>query len=145
MFKEVDKNIINNLFGDNYCNLMEYIFPINSKKERKEDEEFELDTLFEKCYELFKNEKIPYNILSELEQGKDKNIEEILSKYILFKVYKSRKDIISSAKKAAMKKIIKFSFYSSVGSYLPSLVNSANMERILCAMTTSILKYMQEI
>ena len=140
MFKDVDKKIINKLFGDNYCDLMKYIFPVNSKKEKKEDEEFGLDTLFEKCYELFKDEKIPYEILSELEKGEEKHIEEILNKYMLFKVYKSRKDIISSAKKAAMKKIIKFSFYSSIGSYLPSFGNSSNIERLLCAMTTSLAK-----
>ena len=140
MFKDVDKKIINKLFGDNYCDLMKYIFPVNSKKEKKEDEEFGLDTLFEKCYELFKDEKIPYEILLELEKGEEKHIEEILNKYMLFKVYKSRKDIISSAKKAAMKKIIKFSFYSSIGSYLPSFGNSSNFERLLCAMATSLAK-----
>ena len=32
---------------------MDCIFPVNSKK----------DTLFENCYELFKKEKIPYEIL----------------------------------------------------------------------------------
>ena len=140
MFREVDKKVTDKLFGENYCHLMDCIFPVNSKKEKKEDEEFGLDTLFEKCYELFKNEKIPYDILLELENGEEKHIEEILSKYMLFKVYKSRKDIISSAKKAAMKKIIKFSFYSSIGSYLPSFSNSSNSERLLCAMTTSLAK-----
>ena len=140
MFKGIDKKVNDKLFGDNFCNLMDCIFPVNSKKEKKEDEEFGLDTLFEKCYSLFKNEKIPYHILSELENGEEKQIEEILSKYMLFRVYKSRKDIISSAKKAALKKIIKFSFYNSICSYLPSFGNSCNVERLLCAMTTSLAK-----
>ena len=50
---------------------MDFIFPVNSKKEKKEDEEFGLDTLFEKWYKLFKNEKIPYHILLELENGEE--------------------------------------------------------------------------
>ena len=140
MFKDVNKKIISKLFGDNFCDLMKSIFPINSKKERKEDEEFGLDTLFEKCYDTFKNEAIPYDVLSELESGEEKHIEEMLKKYMLFKVYKSRKDIISHAKKMAMKKIIKFCFYNSIGSYLPSFGNSSNTEKLLCAMTTSLAK-----
>ena len=44
------------------------------------------------CFDTFKNEAIPYNILLELESGEEKHIEEMLKKYILFKVYKSRKD-----------------------------------------------------
>ena len=140
MFNDVDKAIVNNLFGDNYCDLMKYIFPVNSKKEKKDDEEFGLDILFAKCYDLFRKEKIPYEVLLELENGEEKHIEEILTKYMIFKVYKSRKDIISSAKKAAMKKIIKFSFYNSIASYFPSFGNSDNVERLLCAMTTSLAK-----
>ena len=140
MFQDVDKTIINNLFGENYCDLMKYIFPVNSKKEKKDDEEFGLDILFGKCYDLFKKEKIPKEVLLELENGEEKHIEEILAKYMLFKVYKSRKDIISSAKKAAMKKIIKFSFYNSIASYFPSFGNSDNIERLVCAMTTSLAK-----
>ena len=140
MFNDVDKAIVNNLFGDNYCDLMKYIFPVNSKKEKKDDEEFGLDILFAKCYDLFRKEKIPCEVLLELENGEEKHIEEILTKYMIFKVYKSRKDIISSAKKAAMKKIIKFSFYNSIASYFPSFGNSDNVERLLCAMTTSLAK-----
>ena len=140
MFKDTPKEITYKLFGENYCDLLNCIFPVNSKKENNKDEEFGLDTLFEKCYELFRNEKIPYEILLELEKGEEKHIEEILSKYMLFKVYKSRKDIISSAKKNAMKKIIKFSFYSSIGSNLPSIGNSSNSERLLCAMASSLAK-----
>ena len=78
MFKGIDKNVNDKLFDDNFRNLMDCIFPVNSKKEKKEDEEFGLDTLFEKCYKLFKNEKIPYHILSELENGEEMQIEEIL-------------------------------------------------------------------
>lgn len=140
MFKDVDKNIVNKLFGENFSDLMMSIFPINSKKERKDDEEFGLDILFEKCYDNFKNEIIPFQILFELENGEEKHIEEILGKYMLFKVYKSRKDIISSAKKQAMKKIMKFTFYASIASYLPSFGNAINLERLLCAMATSLSK-----
>ena len=140
MFKEVNKDIITKLFGENFCDLMKSIIPINSKKEKKDNEEFGLDTLFEKCYDLFKNEKIPYDILLELEKGEEKHIEEILGKYMLFKVYKSRKDIILSAKKRALKKIIKFSLYSSVGGYLPSFGKTSNLERLYCAMVTSLAK-----
>ena len=39
-----------------------------------------------------------------------------------------------------MKKIIKFSFYNSICSYLPSFGNSSHIERLLCAMTTSLAK-----
>ncbi len=140
MFKDTKEEITLQLFGKDYCDLMKCIFPINSKKEKKGDEEFGLDILFEKCYEIFKKEEIPYEILLELENGEEKHIEEILSRYMLFKVYKSRKDIITSAKKEATKKIIKFAFYSSFGSYLPSFGNSLNIERLLCAMTTSLAK-----
>ena len=140
MFKDVNTNIINKLFGEQFCDLMKSVFPVNSKKEKKDDEEFGLDTLFDKCYETFKNERIPYEILLELEKGEEKHIEEILKKYMLFKVYKSRKDIISHAKKMAMKKIIKFCFYNSIGSYLPSFGNASNTEKLLCAMTTSLAK-----
>ena len=73
------------------------------KKREERRWEFGLDTLFEKCYKLLKNEKISYHILSELENGEEIQIEEILNKYMLFRVYKSRKDIISSAKKAIWK------------------------------------------
>ena len=140
MFKNTNKNIVNKLFGEDYCDLMKSIFPVNSKKEKKEDEEFGLDTLLEKCYDIFKNEKLPYEILLELENGEEKHIEEILAKYMLFRVYKSRKDIISSAKKRAMQKIIKFSLYSTVGAYLPSFGNSSNVERLSCAMASSLAK-----
>ena len=64
----------------------------------------------------------------------------MLKKYMLFKVYKSRKDIISHAKKMAMKKIIKFYFYNSIESYLSSFGNSSNTEKLLYAMTTSLAK-----
>jgi len=140
MFKNTNKNIVNKLFGEDYCDLMKSIFPVNSKKEKKEDEEFGLDTLLEKCYEIFKNEKFSYEILLKLKNGEEKHIEEILGKYMLFRVYKSRKDIISSAKKRAMQKIIKFSLYSTVGIYLPSFGNSSNVERLSCAMVSSLAK-----
>ena len=39
-----------------------------------------------------------------------------------------------------MKKIIKFSFYASLTSYLPSFGNAINIERLLLAMTTSLSK-----
>ena len=140
MFKDVDKKTIDKLFGNDFEDLMKSIFPINSKKEKKEDEEFGLDTLFEKCYDIFKDEEIPLSVLLELENGEEKHIEEILGKYMLFKVYKSRKDIIVSAKKIAMKKIIKFTFYASLGSYLPSFGNAMNFERLLLAMISSLSK-----
>ena len=47
------------------CDLGKNIFPVNSKKERKDDEKFGLDILFDKCYEIFKSEIIPYDIVSE--------------------------------------------------------------------------------
>lgn len=59
---------------------------------------------------------------------------------MLFKYYESRKDIILTAKKNAMQKILKFSFYSSIGSYLPSFGNSVNFERLLLAMVSSLAK-----
>ena len=59
---------------------------------------------------------------------------------MLFKYYESRKDIILTAKKNAMQKILKFSFYSSIGSYLPSFGNSVNFERLLLTMVSSLAK-----
>lgn len=140
MFNNVDSKIIELLFGKNFSNLLNNIFPVNLKKEKKEDEEFGLDILFDKCYECFNKEKIPHQILSNLKNGDEKTIEEILGKYMLFKYYKSRKDIILAAKKNAMQKIIKFSFYSSIGSYLPSFGSSKNFERLLLAMVSSLAK-----
>ena len=140
MFNGVKKEITNKLFGENFCDLGKIVFPVNSKKERKNDEEFGLDILFDKCYEIFKSEIIPYDIVSELEKGEEKHIAEILKKYMLFKVYKSRKDIISHAKKMGMKTIIKYCFYSSIGSYLPSFGNSLNCVKFICEMTTSLVK-----
>ena len=57
---------------------MNHFFPVNLKKEKKEDEEFGLDILFDKCYECFNKEKIPLQILSNLKNGDEKKVEEVL-------------------------------------------------------------------
>ena len=141
MCKDVKKEEITRLFGNNYCDLEKnYIFPINCKKEKKNDEEFGLDRLFLKAYEIFEKEKIPLDILGSLESGSEEKIEELLSKYMLFKVYKSRKDIILNAKNQAMKKVLKFAIYSPFLIYVPSFGKVDNYERLYLAMTSSIAK-----
>ena len=141
MCKETKKEEITRLFGNNFCDLAEnYIFPINCKKEKKNDEEFGLDRLFLKSYEIFEKEKIPIDILVSLKNGSEEKVEELLSKYLLFKVYKSRKDIIMNAKTQAMKKILKFAIYSPFLVYVPSFGKANNIHRIYLAMISSIAK-----
>ena len=141
MSKETKKEEITRLFGNNFCDLAEnYIFPINCKKEKKNDEEFGLDRLFLKAYEIFEKEKIPLDIIESLESGSEEKIEELLSKYMLFKVYKSRKDIILNAKNQAMKKVLKFAMYSPFLIYVPSFGKLDNIDRLYLAMISSIAK-----
>ena len=141
MCKDVKKDEITRLFGNNYCDLEKnYIFPINCKKEKKNDEEFGLDRLFLKAYEIFEKEKIPLDIIESLESGSEEKIEELLSKYMLFKVYKSRKDIILNAKNQAMKKVLKFAIYSPFLIYVPSFGKLDNIDRLYLAMISSIAK-----
>jgi small GTP-binding protein len=103
--KEVNKEEIIRLFGNNFCDLEKnYIFSVNCKKEKENEEEFGIDCLFLKAYEIFKKEIIPLDLIINLKNGNEKKIDELLSKSILFKEYKSKKDIIINAKAQAMKK-----------------------------------------
>ena len=123
MCKDVKKDEITRLFGNNYCDLEKnYIFSINCKKEKNNEEEFGLDRLFLKAYEIFKKETIPLDKIDSLESGNEEKIEELLSKNLIFKAYKSKKDIILKAKTQAMKKVLKFAKYSPFLIYVPSLV-----------------------
>ena len=96
--------------------------------------------MFLKAYEIFKKEIIPLNLIINLKNGNEKKIEELLSKSILFKEYKSKKDIIINAKAQAMKKVLKFSIYAPLLIYVPSFGKAHNVHRIFLAMTTSIAK-----
>ena len=139
--KDVKKEEITRLFGDNYCDLEKnYIFPVNCKKEKEEEEEFGLDRLFLKAYQIFKKELIPLNIIMKLKNGKEEKVEELLSKSILFRVYKSRKDIIINANTQAMKKVLKFAIYAPFIIYVPSFGKAHNSERFYLAMISSIAK-----
>lgn len=73
MLNNVDSKIIELLFGKNFSNLLNNIFPVNLKKE---DEKFGLDILFDKCYECFNKEKIPLQILSNLKNGEEKKVRK---------------------------------------------------------------------
>ncbi len=139
--KDVKKEEISRLFGDNYCDLEKnYIFPVNCKKDKEDEEEFGLDRLFLKAYQIFEKELIPLDIIMKLKNGKEEKVEELLSKSILFRVYKSRKDIIINAKTKAKKKILKFAIYAPFLIYVPSFGKAENMQRIYLAMISSIAK-----
>ena len=139
--KDVNKEEITRLFGKNFCDLENnYIFPINCKKELENEKEFGLDRLFLKAYDILKGEKISLDIILGLKNGNKEKIDELLSKYLLFKLYKSRKDIIINAKTQTMKKILKFSIYAPLLIYVPDFGKANNIERMYFAMTTSIAK-----
>ena len=139
--KEVNKDEITRLFGNNFCDLENnYIFSVNCKKEKENEEEFGIDCLFLKAYEIFKKEIIPLDLIINLKNGNEKKIDELLSKSILFKEYKSKKDIIINAKAQATKKMLKFSIYAPLLIYVPSFGKAHNIHRMYLAMTTSIAK-----
>ncbi len=141
ILKDIDKGEITRLFGNNFCDLENnYIFSINCKKEKKEEEEFGLNRLFVKAYQILEKEIIPFEILESLRKGEEKNIEELISKYKLFNCYKSRKDIILNAKNKAKKKILKFAICSPFLLYAPSIGKADNYQRIYLAMVSSMAK-----